>query len=332
MTKYLWAVCTISLLLGACTGPSVVEEAPLPTEAATTAPEPPPTTAVPVTTTMPESPLFPVTVKAANGEVTIEERPQRIISLSATATEILFAVGAGDQVLAVDSYSDYPPEAPTTDLSAFSPNVEAIAGLEPDLVIISFDPDGLAEALTGLGIPVILQGTAVTLSDSFSQMEVLGAATGNVAEAAIAVADIQRQIDEIAASITPSDAPLTYFHELGSELYSATSATFIGEIYGIFGLVNIADTEDPDGWGYPQLTTEHILDQDPDLIFLADTKCCGQSAFTVGERPGWDGLSAVKNGAVVELDDDIASRWGPRVVDYVQAVADAIAALQTADV
>jgi iron complex transport system substrate-binding protein len=133
-------------------------------------------------------------------------------------------------------------------------------------------------------------------------------------------ADLDQLIDDVGGTASG----LTYFHELDNTLYTATSTTFIGELYGLFGLVNIADSQDIDGFGFPQLSAEYIIESDPDLIFLADTKCCAQSAQTVAERPGWGNLSAVVEGNVIALDDDVASRWGPRVIDFVRAVADGI--------
>ena len=118
---------------------------------------------------------------------------------------------------------------------------------------------------------------------------------------------------------------MTYYHELDDTLFSATSTTFIGQLYSMLGLVNIADGSDPDGFGYPQLSAEVIIDADPDFIFLADTICCGQSQATVAARPGWETLQAVVGGRVVELDDAVASRWGPRVVDLLEIVAGAVA-------
>src|SRR5690606_32442514 len=120
------------------------------------------------------------------------------------------------------------------------------------------------------------------------------------------------------------DRELTYYHEVDETPYSITSKTFIGQIYGLFGLRNIADEAPDAAGGYPKLSTEFVAKADPDLIFLADTKCCGQNAETLAKRPGWSGLSAVKNGRVIELDDDIASRWGPRVVEFAQLVSDAV--------
>ncbi len=120
------------------------------------------------------------------------------------------------------------------------------------------------------------------------------------------------------------ESPLTYYHELDPSYFSADSSTFIGEVYSLLGLVNIADADESESFGFPQLNAEVIIDSNPDLIFLADTKCCAMDADTVGARPGWDAIAAVQNGNVIEMDDDIASRWGPRIVDYLEAVAAAV--------
>ena len=271
---------------------------------------------------------FPVELDAANGPVTIDTRPERIVSLSPTATEMLFAIDAGDQVIAVEENSNYPPEAPVTDLSGFEPNVEAIAGYEPDLVVASNEPGDLEKSLKKLKIPMLLQPAAESLDDTYREIEELGMATGHTAEAAEVVESMQTEIAEIVASLPTFDEPPTYFHELDENYFTATSKTFIGRVYELLGLENIADPADKDGSGYPQLSAEYIVKADPDLIFLADTKCCGQSAATVAQRPGWDQISALRNDAVIELDDDIASRWGPRVVDFLQIVADAVGGLK----
>jgi iron complex transport system substrate-binding protein len=267
---------------------------------------------------------FPVTVATANGAVTIDRRPERIISLSPTATEMLFAIGAGEQVIAVDDQSNHPPDAPTTDLSGFEPNVEAIASYEPDLLVYSTEPGDLGPTLEGLGITTMLLPAATTLDDVYDQIEQLGLATGNIAEAADVVDDMRAEIDSIVASIDAPARPLTFYHELDDTHYSVTSSTFIGQLYELVGLRNIADAADDTGGGYPQLSAEYIIRADPDLIFLADTKCCGQSPQTVAERPGWREITAVEDGNVVPLDDDVASRWGPRVVQYLRTIAEAV--------
>lgn len=264
---------------------------------------------------------FPVTVTDDAGEVTIEERPEAIVSLSPTSTEMLFAIGAGGQVVAVDDFSNFPEEAPTTDLSGFTPNVEAILEYEPDLVVLSGDSNDVVAGLTEAGVPVLQYGSANDLDTAFNQFEALGTATGNDAEAV--VNDIQKQLDDLAAS-TEVEPGLTYYHELSSDLYSATSSTFIGEVYGLFGMQNIADEADAESSGYPQLSAEYIVEQDPDYVFLACTVFCGETVETFCGREAFSGLTACAEGNVVELNDDHASRWGPRMVDFAEAVAGAV--------
>jgi iron complex transport system substrate-binding protein len=264
---------------------------------------------------------FPVTIDG----VTIPGRPERIVSLSPTATEMLFAIGAGDQVEAVDDQSNYPADAPRTDLSGFEPNVEAIASYEPDLVVYSTEPGDLGAALAGLGIPALVQPAATTLDDVYEQIDQLGIATGNASQAKDLAERMRAEIDSITGSIEAPSEPVTYYHELDDTYYSVTSSTFIGQLYSLVGLRNIADEAKGAGGGYPQLSAEYIVEANPDLIFLADTKCCGQSRQTVAKRPGWDRIAAVENGGVIPLDDDVASRWGPRIVVYLRQIAEAVA-------
>ncbi|TLP58603.1 ABC transporter substrate-binding protein [Microbispora triticiradicis] len=266
---------------------------------------------------------FPVTVQAGNGAVTIAKRPEHIVSLSPTATEILFAIGAGAQVGAVDDQSNYPPEAPKTSLSGFKPNVEAIAAAKPDLVVLANDLEGVVAGLGKVGVPVLLEPAATKLEDTYDQIRDLGAATGNVDKAEEVAGGVKQKIDALVAA-APKGKGLTYYHELDTTPYAATSSTFIGQVYSLFGLKNIADEAPDAAGGYPKLSAEFVAKADPDLIFLGDTKCCGQNAAALAKRPGWSGLAALKRDRVVELDDDVASRWGPRVADLAQVVSDAV--------
>lgn len=273
---------------------------------------------------------FPVTVTVAGTDTTIEAEPQAIVSLSPTATEMLFAIGAGDQVVAVDDFSNFPEDAPTTDLSGFDPNLEAIIGYEPDLVILSGDRNDVVAGLAAVDVPTIVLDSATAIDDTYTQIEVLGAATGHVGDAAEVVSNMQADIEELVAKVPERDEPLTYYHELDDTYFSVTSDTFIGEVYALAGLENVADTAEgaADAGGYPQLSAEFLIDADPDLIFLADTKCCAQDATTVAARPGWADMAALKDGNVVELDDDIASRWGPRIVDFLETIVEATAEVE----
>jgi iron complex transport system substrate-binding protein len=252
--------------------------------------------------------------------------PHRIVSLSATATESLFAIGAGPQVVAVDDQSDYPKQAPRTKLSGFTPNVEAIAGYKPDLVIVAYDPNGLAATLRGLGIRVLVQDAAKNLTGAYTQILALGRVTGRLPAATRLVNRMKTQIAALVAKATPRARGLTVFHELGPDLYSATSSTFIGRVYQLFGLMNIADAAD--SGGYPKLSAEYVVSRSPDIVVLADIKCCAQTAQTVAARPGWKNVAAVRTGTIVRIDDSLASRWGPRIVNFVRAIAGALAHLR----
>ena len=288
------------------------------------------TTVTPATTVASPATTEAVVATTAPAVATTEASkiavPSKIISLSPTATEMLYAIGAGDQVLAVDDFSNYPDEAAAKmqGLSGFEPNVEAIAGLEPDLVITDGTNADLLSQLDTLGIAHWEGPAAVTFDDTYAQIGQLGTTTGHMSEATDLVNTMQADIATVISGLPTLPTPLTYYHELDPNGYwSVTSDTFIGLVYSLVGLENIADAVG-DGNPYPQLNAEFIVDADPDLIFLACTKYCGETPETVAARPGWSAMSAVKNGNVIPMDDDIASRWGPRIVDYIQAVGVAV--------
>ena len=247
--------------------------------------------------------------------------PHRIVCLSPTVTEDLFALGAGKQVVAVDQDSNYPRRAPRTSLSGVTPNVEAIANYHPDLVLISYDPGNFASQLQQLGIKVVNMPAANDLKQAYREILGLGRLTGHTTGAKSLVHSMHHRLAAIVRSVPRSRRHLRVYHELDENYYSATSKTFIGSIYKLFGFRNIADAADTTGSGYPQLSAEYIVQQNPQIVVLADTKCCQQTAATVSARPGWSTIAAVQHGRVVGVDDDIASRWGPRIVQFARAVA-----------
>ena len=238
---------------------------------------------------------------------------------------MLFAIGAADQIIAVDDQSNFPAEAldKPHELSGFEPNIEAIAALKPDLVVMADDGVDLTGQLGKLGIPVWSGPAPATFDDVYAQIEQLGAATGHIGEAAELVGQMQTDIEAAIAAAPVLAEPASFYHELDPTLYSVTSNTFIGQVYGLFGLVNLADGVE-EGNDYPQLNAEFIIQANPDLIFLADSKCCGESPETVAARDGWGATNAVINGNVIAVDDDIASRWGPRLVEFIKAVSTAL--------
>ncbi|HSO95490.1 MAG TPA: ABC transporter substrate-binding protein [Acidimicrobiia bacterium] len=261
--------------------------------------------------------VIPVSA-ASSTSVAAAARPKRIVSLSPTATEMLFAIGAGRQVIAVDDKSNYPKSAPRTKLSGFQPNVESITGYKPDLVILS--DGGVADALRQLGVRALVQLPATTVADSYRQLTALGSVTGNRSGATRVVASMKSELGRLAASVPKRSPQPTVYYELDNTFFSASSHSFIGQILAMAGLKNIADQADQSGSGYPQLSQEYIISANPTYIFLADTKCCAQSPAAVASRPGWSQLTAVTGRHVVALDDDIASRWGPRTVQLFRTV------------
>jgi iron complex transport system substrate-binding protein len=269
--------------------------------------------------TAPDAGAFPVEVTDSVGNaVTLQEPPRHIVSLSAGHTETLYAIGAGGQVTAVDNTSDCPSavnDLPKVD--AFAPSVEQIAGLEPDLVVIFFDPGDLQSSLQALDIPVLNLAAPESVEGVYDQMALLGRATGHAEDAQSAAGDIKEAVQEVLSRLGDAPEAPTVFHEIDTKYFSAGSGTFIGDLYGMLGAANIADVT---GQPYPQMSGEAIIQADPDVIVLADEDA-GESPESVKARPGWGSVSAVKNGRVYVIDPDIVSRPGPRLVEALRTLA-----------
>ena len=270
---------------------------------------------------------YPLTVKFGGYTTKIAKKPAKIISLSPSATEILYAIGAGSQILAVDNLSNYPAGAPVSEISAFEPSVEAILAKKPDLVLLSIDSTKapqIRNALVKLGIPVLMEKAPATLKDVYAENTLLARVTDRQAGAVKLNASMAKSIKETLAKAKKS-SKVRIFHELDDTYFSATSNTFIGKVYEDFGVVNIADAAaGADNSGYPQLSAEYLLKSDPQVIFLADAQY-GVTADSVSKRAGWSQISAVKNKKIVELPADIPSRWGPRLVDFYKLIGASLA-------
>jgi iron complex transport system substrate-binding protein len=266
-------------------------------------------------TTSPEA-GYPVTV----GDLTLDARPERIVSLSPTVTEMLFAIDAGDQVVAVDEFSTYPPEAPRTELSGFEINTEAVAEYDPDLVVISSYADTIPQ-FEALGIPVYLApDDPATVDDVYAQITELGTLTGRVDEAAGLVERMSGDLAKLVADAPERAEPLRYYIEIDDTYWTYTSDSIVGSLFSMVGLENIASEP---GAASTQLTAESIVDADPQVIFLTNSEF-GVDAQVIEARDGWAEIEAVRAGRIVELDTDIASRWGPRIVDLMETVVDAV--------
>ena len=270
---------------------------------------------------------YPLTIKFGGYTTKIAKKPTKIISLSPSATEIFYAVGAGSQILAVDNLSNYPAGAPISEISAFEPNVEAILAKKPDLVLLSIDSTKapqIRNALVKLGIPVLMEKAPATLNDVYAENTLLAKVTDRQEGAIKLNAAMAKSIKDVLAKAKKS-SKIRIFHELDDTYYSVTSNTFIGKVYKDFGAVNISDAASgADNSGYPQLSAEYLLKSDPQVIFLADAQY-GVTADSVSKRAGWSQISAVKNKKIVELPADVPSRWGPRLVDFYKLIGASLA-------
>ena len=270
---------------------------------------------------VPGEPAGDVDAPSVSGGMSAADAPRRIVSLSPSATEVLFAIGAGAQVVAVDEYSYYPPEAPVTDLSGWDPNVEAVLSYEPDLVVIANDANNIVASLAEVDVDVLVDAAPSDIDAGYDGMLELGRAVGREAEAEALAASLRAEIDTALAAAP--DSPLRVYHELDENYFAASSFSFIGAVYAALGAENIADAADADGYGFPQLTEEYIVEADPELIVI--TEQVSYSADDVAARPGWESVSAVRNGDIAVVEADVASRWGPRLPEFVIAAAEALA-------
>jgi iron complex transport system substrate-binding protein len=263
---------------------------------------------------------FPTTVEAANGAVELAAMPRRIVSLSATATEMLYAIGAGNQVVAVDGASDFPSGTPMSGtLSADVPSVDAILAQRPDLVLVHLDGNGVLGGLDERRVPVLHLPAAEKLDDSYAQLDLLGRATGHPLEAAAVTQRMKDEIQALVAQVPARPTPVRIYHEIDRDLFTTTSATFIGELYRLAGLENIADGAG-DGSGYPQISTDRVVERNPDWIFLAHAPDGADPLTALAARNGWSGVRAVQANQVVQLDPEVASRWGPRTVELLRTI------------
>jgi iron complex transport system substrate-binding protein len=262
---------------------------------------------------------FPVTVTRSDGrELTIAEAPQRIASLSPGATEVLYAVGAGPQIVATDLQSDYPPEAAnTTKLDAFQPNLEAIAGVEADLIIIASNQDNVVEALDGLGETVLFLEVPDTIDGVMEQVRLLARVSGRARQGERLAQELEGRIEGVTRRLAGVREGPRVYHELDNTFFTVAPNSFVGDFYNLLKAQNIAEGAPT---AYPQLSQEEILDRDPEVIILADADA-GESPQTVKARPGWGVISAVKNDRIYVIDPDLVSRPGPRVVDGLEQLA-----------
>ncbi len=260
--------------------------------------------------------------------LTLTSPPERIVSLAPSNTEILFAVGAGDKVVGVTNFCDYPynftawiEAGNMTSIGNFmSPSVEPIVALDPDLVLASSLSQEAADNLRSLGFNVLVLDPG-SMDDVFNDILLVGKATNRYNEAVAVESEMKQKIDAIADQAAAATSTPKVFHEV----YPQTSAgpnTFIDALITLAGGVNIFHDA---ATSYPTISYESVVEKNPDVMVFPD-KFMGRDEFSetmedVANRPGWDSISAVQNGAIYEIDSDIISRGGPRLADALEILA-----------
>jgi len=282
-----------------------------------------PTPAPPVAHTPTPQATFPVTITDSLGrEVTIPAEPRRIVSLSPRDTEILFALGLGPRIVAVDDFSDYPPEVedkPKVGSAVTGLDVEAIASYRPDL-IISPPTRLVPSALEPLGVPVLVLDDPPDIEGVYDLIRTEGRATGRLQEAEELVARMKAGFEEIRRQVAGVEKRPKVFYEVDGtdpvRPWTAGPGSFIDALITLAGGENVA-AGGPSA--YFQMSTEEIVRQAPEVIILGDHEFV--SPEDVKARPGWGGIPAVQKGAIYPIDADLVSRAGPRLVDGARAIA-----------
>ena len=246
--------------------------------------------------------------------------PQRIVSTAPTPTEILFAVGAGSQVVGVDDYSDYPAEvANLTKVGSYTLNTEVIIGLQPDLIVSSdLVPISQLELLEDRGIPFVVLATR-TLDDVLKDVRLVGILTGHVEEANSLADSLEDRIDAVTEK-TQSETvvkPRVYVEYYPYWTYGPGS--FGNDLIALAGGINIAENTSSE---YPMLTSEFVIAQDPEVIVYTVGYMTTTTVEDIASRAGWDEISAVVDDEIYSLDDNLMSRYGPRIVDGLEALAE----------
>ncbi|MEX2229712.1 MAG: ABC transporter substrate-binding protein, partial [Dehalococcoidia bacterium] len=284
------------------------------TEAATTASTPAPTAAAVAAT-----PAFPLTITdSAGASVTLDAAPERIISYSPGATEILFAIGVGDRVVATDQFSDYPPEtADLPKLTYSDPDPEPALALDPDLVIMAGRQRDQVEQFRSLGMTVLLFEEAPAVRGVLDNIRLIGRLTGAGEDADALATTLNARIDAVEATIADvTDGPVVFF-EITADLYTAAPNSFVGDLLTLLHARNVAEgAASP----FPQLTAEAVIAANPDVVLLTDAEF-GETPAAVCARPGWAAITACTQARVHPVDGDLATRPGPRVVDGLELIA-----------
>tara|TARA_Y100000994_G_scaffold236610_1_gene227387 strand:- start:1038 stop:1919 length:882 start_codon:yes stop_codon:yes gene_type:complete len=246
-----------------------------------------------------------------------ESEDIKIISLSTTHTEIIQSLEAQDTLIAVDAFSEV--DFPVERIDAYTVTAEELAPLNPDMVIVAFDFNGIVDGLESQEINYVLLPPAKNFEDVYSQISTIGEIVNKKGEASSKVRDMKLEINRILDDANYEN--VSVYHEIGYSygIYSVNSDSLIGEIYNELGIVNIANSEeDPFGSGYPALSEEMVIESNPDYIVVGHSDYLNKD---LSIREGWGNISAVENSNVYFLDDTLASNWGTTTVQLVEELS-----------
>lgn len=283
-----------------------------------------PTIVPPSQATLTPTEVLTVTVvDDAQRTVEIREVPERIISLAPSNTEILFALGLGDKVVGVSDFCDYPEEAQKIEKVGFvEPNMEKIVDLEPDLILYIGGATQLEKVQTmeHLGLTVLVLAPS-DIEAILADFELVGRATGSEDEAALLVRELRARMDDVLSRVAQAERKPLVFYELDATdaagPWTAGPGSFIDTLITMAGGVNLGASAEME---WAQFSTEEIIAQDPEIIILGDANY-GVTVESVKERPGWGVITAVKEGAIYPIDDNLVSRPGPRIVNGLEELA-----------
>ncbi len=265
-------------------------------------------------------------IDSAGKTITLAAPAQRIVSLSPASTESLFALGAGEQVVGRDAFSDYPEQAKAVvDIGGgFGElNVEAILAQNPDLVLASsLTPPEQIQSLQDAGLTVFTLGNPKDLDEMYAILETLAKLTGHGAEAATLIDGLKLRVSAVEEKLAGvSQRPLVFYEIDGTDpnaVWRPGPGTFIDRLITLAGGKNLGSDLNAE---WVQISLEELNARDPDLILLGDAVWGGVTVESVQARAGWEALEAVQNGNTYPFDDNLVSRPGPRLVDGLEALA-----------
>jgi len=246
-----------------------------------------------------------------------ESKELKIISLSTTHTEIIQSLEAQDTLIAVDAFSNV--DFPVQRIDAYTVTAEELVPLNPDMVIVAFDFNGIVEGLESQEINYLLLPPAKNFEDVYSQISIVGKLVNKQSEASAKIREMKSEINQILNNINYEN--ISVYHEIGYSygIYSVNEKSLIGEIYNALGVSNIANSEeDPYESGYPALTEEMVIESNPDYIVVGHSDYLNKD---LSIREGWGNITAVENSNIFFLEEMLASNWGTTTVQLVEEIS-----------